>query len=352
MFNLPPLLRTLNACQQDLSSTRHEVRLAVARDLGRFAIDDEREARLALLQVCLADEHPAVRRQALFSLADMDARPLLQRVESMLTDPDLHVRQIAVLALGEIAHPEDTAAIGRIAGLLKAGAPAIRYQALLAYANLCPAQCSGDLLVALDDEDLEVRKLALRLIDEILINQNRPLSTQLLDAVLVTAAQEDLELALLAQLVCAELRLKAPRGHLLAVVERKMRVAEPRDEQWAIELCGQLLLREAVPGLRRRAFGFFGMSADPFRWIALGVLARLGDEEAFRALLRQLRSRDYVKRNWAVQALGSSARPEAWIALSDHQRRIDQVSGKEPGDEATLVAQALDALRLALGDSV
>jgi len=317
----------------------------VARDLGRAGPDAvDQGLRCELLARCLVDAHAEVRAQALLAAADLKARPLLDRVVGLLSDGEPGVRQMAVLALGEMAEPGDQEIIGRIASLLRAGAPAIRYQALLAYANLCPQHCAADLKAALTDSDVEIQKLAVRLVDEVLLSYDEPLPKNLERALVSTAQAQDAELSLLAQLLCAQLQLGASTKRLVEVVDRRLSVAEPRDEQWAIELCGRLQVREAQPGLRRRAFGWWGRRTDPFRFVVLGALARLGDDSALAVLKKQLTSRNFSYRASAVQALGHSAQRNAHSCLLEHEKKLGLTQNKSQKDELALVKAALSSL--------
>lgn len=345
MFNVPLLPRTLEACEHDFLSADVEVRTAVARDLGRPSTDTEQQARLELLARCLSDAEAKVRCQALLSIADLQASTLRTRVLSMLSDADLKVRQMAVIALGEIAAPEDDEIVGRLASLLSAGAPPVRYQALLAYCNLRPDQCESDLKNALFDKDDEIVELGIRLVDEVLFENGHALSNELQQALKLRASDAPAPVRLLAQLVCATAGLAAPHDHLLLVVQRRLKVREPRDEQWAIELCGCLQIKEAIGALHRRAFGIFGWSLDPFRWAALSALARLGEGAALDQLLHQLHSRNYVRRVSAVQALGNCRRIEAVRALEQRFCELENVKAGAGHDEFELVSRALDTLR-------
>jgi hypothetical protein len=98
-------------------------------------------------------------------------------------------------------------------------------------------------------------------------------------------------------------------------------VSDPADEQVAIELCGALGVRAAIPALRRRAFGLFGWTRDPFLWQARVALAQLGDERAVQAILKGLSSRLWHVRAVAVDAVGrarlQAARPRLLELLND-----------------------------------
>ncbi len=324
----------------------------MARDLARGAGASDLPARMQLLERCLTDQASAVRRQALLSIADLEASGMRDQVMSLLCDADLQVRQMAVLALGEIADPSDDEVAGRLSSLLQAGFPAIRYQALLSYCNLRPRECQIDLYRALSDSDLEIKRLALRLIDEVLLARDMKLTEDTVRAIVSVTQDEDPQASLLAQLLCGELGCEATCNRLVEVVERKFRVGEPRDEQWAIELCGRLRIERAVPALRRRAYGIWGFSGDAFRWVALGALSRFGEEQALERLFKALRSGNYTNRVLAVDALGRSGQPEAWSVLDAHRFRLSQGRDRRLSDEQELVELALGNLKTELKDAI
>lgn len=316
MFHLPPLPRTLHACQQDFEHSDEKVRFDVARDLGRPAPDHERKGRIDLLRRYLRDSSPRLRRQALLSLADLGAKEACADVEPLLSDPEIPVRQLAVMALGELADPSDDRLVGRIGSLLTAGAPAIRYQALSATVHLRPLHSQEPLLRALQDVDQEVRVLALRLVEEALVARDEALVDALVLQIDRAARDAESSVRLMGQLLAHELGREAAVDAIVDCVRGRIRPAEARDEQMAIEWVGRLGLQEAVPILRRRAFGWFGWSVDPFKYTALGALARLGDGSAWSKLLKLLHSRSSSERAWAIDALSKSGRREALDALA------------------------------------
>lgn len=312
MFKVELLPRNLEACRRDLSHHNSEVRLSVVRDLSRGGDDQDRGKRVELLLSALVDSDARVRRQVLVALADLQAAQARDRVLSLLSDAQIQVRQMAVLCLGEIAAEDDAEVVGRLASLLRAGDPSIRYQALIAHSQLRPSEAAEDLRRALEDPDPEIRELAVRLVDEVLVAGGESIPVELKELI-VTGAQEDDApgVRLLAQLLCGELGWEAPRGMIREVVARRFRVREPRDEQLAIQLAGKLGLTDTAEELSRRAFGRLGFSLDPFRWNALSCLCRFGDQRAFGKLKGALSSRSPVDRTMAVKSLGESGHPEA-----------------------------------------
>lgn len=309
--------------------------MAVVSDLAKVRDPEELQVRTDLLLSALSDEEARVRKGALLSLADVGATMHTELVARKLGDREIAVRQMAILALGELAEPGDEEMAGRIACFLRAGAPELRYQALLAHCRLLPEHAATDLGDALGDEDAEVRQLALRLIDELLLEELRCKEAPLLiERAKVCARDGDPHVSLLAQLVCSELRLDVPTHRIEQVVAGKLQVREPRDEQWAIALCGQRGLRQALPALRRRAFGWLGISFDAHRFNALAALVLLGDEKAAQRLVRGLSVRNFADRTRAAQALGESGHVAA-------QSVLKRLVGRESLIDQDVLNQAL-----------
>lgn len=343
MFNLPPLPRTLRACEEDLRSKAAKVRLAVTADLARVPHESERKRRVELLVGALSDPEHTVRRGALVALADLSATEAASAIVRCLGDPEIQVRQMAVLALGETASPEDEDILGRLASLLRAGDPAIRYQALLAHSNLRPDLAAEDLERASGDEDPEVRELSLRLVEELLLEQRLFVPPSLERAVQAACHDPSSQVALVAQLVAAEMKLQAPTDWIQKVVRREATVREPRDEQSAIRFAGQLRIETLKPALRKRAFGVFGMSFDPFRWVALSALASLGDDAAIARLMKALVSGSFVERTLAAQGLGDSGRIEAVAPMRE-------LLGRETIIDQRVLGAALENLARSVRD--
>lgn len=334
VFNLPPLPRKLSAARRDLLHAKPAVRVDAARDLGRSAgagtsIAPDRAERVSALVASLADGHAGVRKQAVLSLADIEATEAVDAIFPLLGDVDLSVRQMAVVALGELADPTRDDVVGRLVGLLEAGAPAIRYQALIAHCRLRPAEAAADIERAARDADPEIRELALRLIDEVLIEDQRdPASiSKVLPVIERARKDEHPRVRLLSELLAAEYGQAGPYPMLDRVVARQMRTREPRDEQWAIELAGRLQMRQLEGPLRTRAFGLLGISWDPFRWLARAALARLGDARALDTLEKALSSSSWLRRTHATHAIGlarlSALRPRL-VRMLGHGELVDQ----------------------------
>ena len=145
---------TLEAALRDLDSTRWEARAMAAGALG--SVDDaDREAAAAALRRTLRDDRGEVRFAAAMSLAELRDRAAAPLLVDQLEDGDGRAREAAALALGRIGDAE--VAWAPLAGKLREGSPAVRFQAAASLAELNPARAAPLLRVALRDEDAEVR---------------------------------------------------------------------------------------------------------------------------------------------------------------------------------------------------
>src|SRR4051812_19408408 len=133
MLGLPPLPRTAEAALRDAEHPSAVVRLSALRDLVRHAQGDARErATLAIIALLRSDPHAELRAEAAVALADAEAAGARQALLAALDDPTLRVRQMALLALGELGEPGDRALVERLGEELGALEPALRFQALVA----------------------------------------------------------------------------------------------------------------------------------------------------------------------------------------------------------------------------
>ncbi|HSC88951.1 MAG TPA: HEAT repeat domain-containing protein [Polyangiaceae bacterium] len=275
-----------------------------------------------------------MRRRALLSLADRRAVEASGSVVALLDDEDPSAAQFALVVLGELGAAD---CLEAIRPYLEAVEPAFRFQALQAWARLAPNQLAGPLAARLEDTDPKVRLLALRLLEEWLLDTPGAELDSVLEArVQRLASDADRDVALVGQLVGAELGLQVPHDQLIALVNRRRSAPEPRDEQGAIEFCGRQRLAAARAGLASRARGAWGLSFDPFRFQALAGLAALGDVRAHAKLEKLLRGRG-SSRALAVFAIGRVGPP-------GFRARLTELAS-EPGDlDPELLREALAGL--------
>ncbi len=345
MFKLPPLPRTLQAARADAAHPNVEVRISVAQDLAMPSAPEERAARVGLLEGLLQDADAKVRRAALVALADQEAVEATSAVLPLLSDGEPEVRQMAVMALGEIAEPGNAEVIARLVAFLATGAPPLRFQALSGLGRLSPAELRAALPRALGDADPEIRALSVRLLEErLLAEPDSELDDALRAGIEAAARDVDPRVSLVGQLLGAQLGLDVPHDALIDLVNGSRPARERRDEQLAIELCGRLGLRAASRGLRRRARGWFGMSFDPFRYQALASLSALGDGRASERIAKLLARGGLRERTLMVFAVGKVGlerfRPQL-EALLDPPGRVD----------AEVLGTALEELTAAAGAS-
>jgi HEAT repeat protein len=311
MLGLPPLPRTLGAAQRDIVDPKERVRLSTIRDLVRLTRSAERQPALAALdRALLQDSSAECRAEAAVALADADASESREALLAALEDQSLRVRQMALLALGEVARPGDAEVIERVRSLLAAPEAALRFQSLVALDALSPDLAAAAIEAASTDADDEVRTIAFRLAEA-----RFPSGVDVPPA-LVAAARGALEQHAPIVRATAALFLAA-RGDasgaavLLDLIDGRVRAASGEDVQAAIDAVVALKLEAAHRALVFRAFGVFGVRLDPIAWHACVALARLGDERARAAILKGLDAWTHQARTFAVVAAGEAGIAEA-----------------------------------------
>lgn len=337
-----PLPRSLSAALRDVANPKARVRVSAIADLARWAETDERERCVsALLALLREDDDVDVRAAAALALADVHA---VEALEILLVAADQgppRVRQMALVAIGELAQPRDAAAVQRIRAALSSDAPALRFQALVAAGRLLDEHDLLDCLTAgLADPEAKVRYVACRITEERFfgaghVSDERLAILQGKLAALLSDAERDV--ALVAAVLLG--RRGSERGCQLVVeaLNRRKGFSQLEDEQAAIELCADLRLDAARPGLRARAFGGVFGGASPLAFQARVALARLGDERAREQIIRGLSSFRRTVRAQSVAAAGQArleaARPRL-LEMRQDERLADLPS----------VVEALEAL--------
>lgn len=334
-----PLPRNAGATFRDAANPKPSVRLSAIADLVRWADGGERARCIAQLTTLLeSDPDVEVRARAAVALADVRDDAALPGLIAAAWKGPPRVSQMTLVAIGELASPGTDAAVTVVRAFLVNDAPALRFQALVAAQRLFDAsELTQSLLAALADSEARVRYVACRISEESLFAAEAPPPP----AVLLEALQDRLgdaatEVALAASLILARRGSGRAQGIVVRTLNRYRVLQEPDDEQAAIELCADLGLTAAGPGLRARAFGgVFG--SNPFSFQARVALARLGDARAREQILRDLSSFRRSVRARAVAAAGQ-ARLEA-----ARQRLIEMRSAGGQGDLPSVV-EALEAL--------
>lgn len=315
------------------------MRLSAIADLVRRAGSDDRARCIAQLKSLLGrDPDVEVRAAAAVALADAGATDVVPALLAAAHAGPPRVSQMALVAIGELAPPGAGPALALVRDALESEAPALRFQALVAAQRLLPApELPAVLLPALRDSEARLRYVACRIAEESLFVEGAPPPPE----EVVSALQERLgdaaaEVALAAALILARRGSDRAQAIVVRALNRSRTFEQLEDEQAAIELCADLGLTAAGPGLRARAFGGV-LGSSPLAFQARVALARLGDARAREQILRDLSSFRRSVRARAVAAAGQ-ARLEA-----ARQRLMEMRSAGTPAD-LPLVVEALEAL--------
>jgi len=238
------------------------------------------------------------------------------------------------MALGEVGLgvPE---ALVVVRDALAQKTPALRFQALVAQFHLEPQKTIAALERYLDDDDPEIRAVAVRMADEHYTQHRDETPPRWLTRRMRQLSKDDSdEVRLLAAILAFRLTGRTDAVPIAAAVNRRAGIRDPADEQAAIEIAGEAGVEEARPGLERRAFGFMGFSSDAFAWQARVALALMGHARAAQGILKDLASTDRDKRALAVAAAGAAR-------LAAARARLLSMLGDEQSAEPDEVRKAL-----------
>lgn len=337
MFQPKPLLRTLDAALRDLQHPKPSVRRSALEDLSRLATGEQRDRVLGAMTKALGeDADPALRAAAAVALADAGAEECVPSLLDAAGDAQERVRQMAVLALGELSPEGNKQVAALLERTLRSNSPALRFQALLAASRIGIGNWSAHLDRGADDADPKLRYLALRLIDEGW-SRTDDLPSELSARVEGALNDADAQVRTAAALVAVQRRSELGRRRVAEALNAGLSLPAPEDEQVLIELAGEFGVNDAAPGLRRAAWGRFGMIPGRFAWQARVALARLGDEAARRTIRKGLASRNRDARTLAVAAVGEAR----WRELLPELERLAASEGADPD----ALADALRQLR-------
>lgn len=340
MLGFTPLPRTLDAALRDAEHARVDVRLAALADLKRHARGGSDAARERLVRQLSGDPEPKVRAGAALALADIDAYSELGALVSAASDHDPQVRQMALLGVGELAQPDHAEARAVATRGLVDRLPAVRYQAVIALARLQGEASLEALLVGTRDADPEVRHVAFRVAEEVFGGRSlEQAPLPLVQRARGALRDDNRSVQVAAAILLAVLGDAGGAERLVEVINARQRIVHPEDEAVVVELCGQLRLTAATPGLERRAFGVLG-SRTPVAWHARVALAELGHARAKSLILRGLSSWSRDARTLSVAAAGRARLAEARPLLLQLQSE-----GRAEPEAITEALAALDGAR-------
>jgi hypothetical protein len=346
MLPLSPLPRTLSAALRDARHDKQAVRLSALRDLARLAEGEGRDQALSALGRALReDANPAVRAAAALAIADARASECVEPIVLATRDENDRVRQMAFVALAEIAPSGNERARDAAERALRDAEPAIRFQGLIVLYRVVGDDAVPLVIEKLRDTDREIRYVALRLLEEHFIGAGRQgapredVPVEVRERVGDGLTDDAAEVRLASAIFLAHCGVDAGRAVLADAVNARRAQRDPEDEQAAIELAGELRLETARGGLERRAFGGL-FSRDRFAWQARVALAKLGDPRAKESILRDLSGWTRDTRTLAVAAAGRARLLEAGPA-------IRAMRGDVARADPDAVAEALAALDIA-----
>ena len=311
----------MQAALRDVAHEKSRVRRSALDDLARFRDGAERSAAMrACVQVLGKDPDPDLRARAAVCLADLEAGEMQDALLESTSDVHPRVRQMALLALGEVgsAQPRVTAALRRA---LDESGPALRFQAVIASGRLLPpGDLEGVVQRALNDHDPEVRHIGIRVAEETYaVRDEHPREAwdeviggdlppvvfprKVAEAIRGRLDDDDTRVAMAAAIALAAAGDESACDGLARLLNARVEHLDPQDECAAIRLCARLGIRSAIPGLQRRARRLLGSGVA---WDARVALARLGDSSAQKRILRELGSWSHDRRMLAVAAAGQA----------------------------------------------
>ena len=309
MWNLAPLPRNLRATLADARHPKTKVRRSAAADLGRHLLESSegRDELIAALRGLLEDPLPELRIAACLAAADGQAVEVVDRLLELVQSSHTAVAQHALLALGELPGGAERS-VPVVRAHLEDPRAALRFQALIALHRLAPGAAPDALIAHFEDEDAEVRHVAVRCWESLRFDDVEGLPTVSqpeLAALRRRLTDESLPVRVLAALLLGRLGEAEARPVIVECLRSSSPSLDPEDEAALIALAGELDLQEARPALRRRAFGGL-LSAHRHAWHARVALARLGDEAAIATFRAELRAWSAVRRTLAVAAIGQA----------------------------------------------
>ncbi len=336
------LVRRLEAALRDIQSSKVHVRRAAARDLAQHIDSPARSRAVSHLERLVAEDADIeVRVQGLLALADGGAVESVGLLINLARTGVPRIRQMALLALGELAEPGATEAVEVALEAVESPLPGLRYQGLVTLKSLQREQALGQIISRTADDDSEVRWVAVRLIDELCFQGSESTSaTAVLDARDTRKLQpllvdQDQRVAVAATLLLSQMGVASAIDKLATLLSKAAYKLEPQDEEAAIDLIGQLGLSQAKPELEKRAWRL--LWEGPSTWPARVALGQLGDRRARQFILQSLNSNSPLKCARAIEATGK-------IGLEEGRARLQQLLANPSGYDTETIRTALERL--------
>ena len=240
------------------------------------------------------------------------------------------VRQVALLALGELAQHGDQTVVQASLDAIRSDLPALRYQGLVTLRHVQGIAAGETLARHLADRDDEVRWVAVRLLDELSVDQ---LAQHLVPSIANAAQDPNPKVAVAARLLLARVGQPGSAEALVPLLQGQFGHLDQHDELAAIRMVGQFRVVAAREALLKRAWPRFWET--PTTFVSRVALAELGDPRAIVSILADLHSNSRIKCARAIEPVGSLGLVAGRAKL---KRLLDEPSGYDE-----------DSIRLALG---
>lgn len=325
MFHHTAHPRTFDAAMRDTGAHKASDRVSAVRDLARHGAEHRAEVIERLRECLQQDEAAAVRAEAAVALADVGATEavpaLIARAERERT---IEARQMVLAALGEIGDPRSKAVVRAALG---DSAPAVRFQAVMAFVRICgPGDDSTRaLLAATKDDDPLICHIALRMAEELGgETDDQPVALALLERALELLEHSTPEVKVASAIIVGRSGRDEGDEVLMDVAAGRVSTREAEDEAAAIELCGSRRLLAAKDALEQRAFPRrLSFRRDPFVWHARVALAAMHHPKAVEWVQRELGSASRERRTLAAAAAGRAGVTAARKQLLAMRRRVE-----------------------------
>jgi HEAT repeat protein len=294
------LPRKLAACERDVHSDAAEVRASAVTDLVAHTRDAAtRDRALALISAAVGDPSPKVRAAAAIALADAEGGRV--HAAPLIAAVDDDDDEVRQLAITALGELGEPSAVTRLVRAAEDDRPSMRYQAVIALARIEDAgpEVRVKALLRASSDDDFNIRYIAMRLCEEHFAEDVPERLRLRAVALLGDEQPDVAIA--AALFLGHAGDDRAKDVLRRVVRGEL-PAQREDEREAVELTGALDMRDVMGELERRAFGLTRHVRDTCAFHATIALARMGHPRAVAAIQSDMRSRSHKRREAATIA--------------------------------------------------
>lgn len=321
---LPPLPPHFDAALRDVHARGLDARIAAAHRLATPDPDDEAQAKKAreALGALSQDRDARVRAAAIAGLAEIGRADDHATVLARLEDDAALVRELAVLALAAIDHPDRQPTL---ADAQVSAHPEVRFQALSCWVNAYPEQGGDAAMRMTRDDDARVRQLAAQCLGA------HPDGSDAVEQRLTGLLRDD-DRGVRFEAACA----LGARGDEAAARILLRHLDEPSH---AVRAADALAMHDRPPvraALGQLAASFLRPAVQ--RVAASRALVLLGDRAAGTEGLRR------VLRAWRAQGRAEALEAVAELGLASLANELRRLARRGPNHTRQAAASALEAL--------